>query len=215
MPHRSGAEFAGALYHVTARAEGRGPIFDGDDDRARLLELLAAALRRFDAACYGYCLMGNHYHVVVQTWRPNLARLLAALHERYHAGARDRGPDAATFPDRGVESLLIERNGYLLEACRYVDLNPVDAGLVDRPHDWPWSSYRAHAALDPSPPWLNSAALHRLLGSRTPWRDGASRYAAYCDGNGAGRGQELADRGQGMPGSPPCDGGRIAHPDRR
>ena len=74
--------------------------------------------------------------------------------------------------------MLVERSGYLLEACRYVDLNPVRAGLVRAPSEWLWSSYRAHAGIDPPPRWLNCAALHRQLGTPIPWRDGATLYAA-------------------------------------
>jgi REP element-mobilizing transposase RayT len=188
MPHRSRAEFSGALYHVTARAPDGAPIFDREDDRGCLLETLAASLRRFDATCFAYCVMGNHYHAVVQTWRPNLARLIADVHRRYLGRVHGHGEGAAQFPAGTFDALLIERNVYLLETCRYVDLNPVRAGLVRAPADWPWSSYRAHAGLATCPAWLNAAALHRLLGSRTPWRDGTARYADYVAGAAPGGG---------------------------
>lgn len=69
-------EFPGALYHVTARGDRREPIFEDDDDRAQLLQIVAQRLDRFDAVCLAYCLMGNHYHFVLQTRRPNLSRLM-------------------------------------------------------------------------------------------------------------------------------------------
>ena len=76
-------DFEGALYHVTSRGDRREPIFEDDEDRRVWLELFAEALDRFQTTAYAYCLMGNHYHAVVQTHRPNLSRLMRHLNGVY------------------------------------------------------------------------------------------------------------------------------------
>lgn len=73
----------------------------------------------------------------------------------------------------------MDGDAYFLEVCRYVDLNPVRAGMVKRPEDWTWSSHCAHTSLTVAPAWLDSATLHRQLAPRTPRRDGPARYANF------------------------------------
>ncbi|HJX18820.1 MAG TPA: transposase, partial [Acidiferrobacterales bacterium] len=76
-------EFEGALYHLTARGDRREPIFEDDNDRQAFLSVLVQALDRFEATAFAYCLMGNHYHLVLQTHRPNLSRLMRHINGIY------------------------------------------------------------------------------------------------------------------------------------
>jgi REP element-mobilizing transposase RayT len=172
-------EFEGALYHVTARGDRRERIFEDEVDRRSWLAVVEQALERFEATVFGYCLMGNHYHVVLQTHQPNLSRLMRHVNgvytQRYNRRHRKIGH---LFQGR-FKAILVDKDAYFLEVCRYVDLNPVRAGMVRRPHDWAWSSYRAHTAKAVAPPWLDSAALHRQLAPRAPRREGPSRYAQF------------------------------------
>lgn len=106
-----------------------------------------------------WCFMRNHYHLVLQTREANLSRLMRHINGTYTQRSNHRhGKVGHVFQGR-FHAVLIDRDAYLLEACRYVDLNPVRAGLVNDPADWHASSYRAHIGWSAAPPWLNSHAL--------------------------------------------------------
>ena len=179
-------EFPHALYHVTSRGDRREPIFVDDADRAMFLALLDDACERFDAALLAYCLMGNHYHLVLTTRRANLSQLMRQLNGVYtQRFNRRHGKVGHVFQGR-FNAILVDRDEYLLAVCRYVDLNPVRAGIVKAPGDWPWSSYRAHTGQAEPPRWLDGDALHTMLlagPADTPRRRRAAqqRYAALVD----------------------------------
>ena len=188
-------EFPGALYHVTSRGDRREDIFEDDADRARLLAVVAQGLQRFDAVMLAYCLMGNHYHFVVQTRQANLSLLMRHINGVYsQAYNRRHGKVGHVFQGR-FKAILVDEDAYLLEVCRYVELNPVRAGMVAQPGDWAWSSYRAHVGQAPGAPWLDTAGLHGyLLGqdADTPAlvAQAQQRYAEHV---AAGRGVALWD----------------------
>ncbi|MDR7403398.1 MAG: transposase [Armatimonadota bacterium] len=141
--------FAGAIYHITARGNNGGALFADDTDRYRYLTLLAAALRRADACVLAYVLMTTHVHLVLQTRQPNVSPLMQWLHTR-HARQFNRrhGRMHHLFGDR-FGSRLITDDAYLVEVTIYVHLNPVRAGMVGHPGDYPWSSYPAYAGGGP------------------------------------------------------------------
>jgi putative transposase len=156
-------EFPGAVYHVTARGDRREPIFLDDGDRDSLLWVLGQALDRFDAQVLSYCLMGNHYHFVLHTRQGNLSRLMRHVNGVYtQTFNRRRGLVGHLFQGR-FKAILVDRDAYLLEVCRYVELNPVRASMVQHPGDWAWSSYLAHTGQVDSPVWLDTAGLHGYL----------------------------------------------------
>lgn len=187
-------EFPGALYHVTARGDRREPIFEDDEDRQALLEIFALALERFDAGCLAYCLMPNHYHFVLQTRRANLSRLMRHVNGVYTQRCNRRHDRVGHLFQGRFKAIVVDRDAYLLEVCRYVELNPVRARLVKRPQDWRWSSYRAHVGLDERPPWLDSIALLRQLAATEA--AGRRRYAAFVAQGRGVRLWEQALRGQ-------------------
>lgn len=176
-------EFPGALYHVTSRGDRREPIYRDDADRERHLAVLDEALARFDADVLAYCLMGNHFHLVVQTHSGQLSRLMRHLNGVYtQAFNRRHGLVGHLFQGR-FKAVLVDRDDYLVALCRYVERNPVAAGLVSRPEDWRWSSCRAHLGLDPAPAWLAVDELQGFVLGRSPTsgRDRSTaveRYAA-------------------------------------
>lgn len=170
-------EFPGALYHVTARGNAGFDIFLDDEDRIQLLRQLGAVCERYAWRVHAYCLLGNHYHLVVETVEPTLARGMRQLGGVYtQAFNRRHGRGGHVFQGR-YKAILVEREPYLLEVCRYVVLNPVRAGLARTPEDWPWSSYRATAGEGRGPAWLDTAWLLAQFGRRT----GSARraYAAF------------------------------------
>jgi REP-associated tyrosine transposase len=181
-------QFPGALYHVTARGDRRESIFEDDRDRQALLQVLGQALERFDATCFAYCLMPNHYHFVLETRRANLSRLMRHVNGVYTQRCNRRHENVGHLFQGRFKAILVDRDAYLLEVCRYVDLNPVRAQLVKREQDWHWSSYRAHVGLADGPQWLNSLALWRQLAHGDA--PGRKRYAAFV---AQGRGIRLWD----------------------
>jgi putative transposase len=157
-------EFPGALYHVTSRGDRREPIFIDDTDRTALLNVVAQAAQRFDFTALTYCLMGNHYHFVFHTRQANLSRLMRHINGVFTQTFNCRHGKVGHLFQGRFKSILVDRDSYLMEVCRYVELNPVRARMVEQAQDWPWSSYRAHAGLASSElEWLDTPALHAYL----------------------------------------------------
>jgi len=190
-------EFPGAVYHVTSRGDRREAIYLGDADRRNWLDVLGLGLERFDAQALAYCLMGNHYHVVLHTRQANLSLLMRHLNGVYTQDFNRRHCKVGHLFQGRFKAILVDRDAYLLEVCRYVELNPVRANMVSTAGEWDWSSYRAHVGLADAPDWLDTAGLHGyLLGSaaRTSadHQRAAERYATLVD---AGRDVRLWDTG--------------------
>ncbi len=170
-------EFPGAVYHVTSRGHRREPIYRDDIDRMAHLDVIAQAMDRFDAQVLAYCLMGNHYHLVLYTRLGNLSRVMRHINGVYSQTFNRRHDLVGHLLQRRFKAILVDRDAYLLALCRYVERNPVAASLVAMPGDWPWSSYRAHVGAQTTPPWLDSDGLHAYLLGRTV-RTGRDRQAA-------------------------------------
>ena len=165
-------EFAGALYHVTSRGDRREAIFEDDEDRDRFLGVLAEVVERCNWVCHAYCLMSDHYHLVVETVEGNLSQGMRHLNGVYtQASNRRHGRSGHLFQGR-FKGILVDRDAYLLELIRYVVLNPVRAGMVAAPEQWPWSSHRAMIGEAPPPSWL---AVDGLLSQFAPSREEARR----------------------------------------
>jgi REP element-mobilizing transposase RayT/AraC-like DNA-binding protein len=167
------------IYHVTVRGNARGPIFLDDDDRLGFLDLLARVVDRFGWVLHAYCLMTNHYHLLVQTPRPNLSTSMRQLNGVYAQRFNKRRKRVGHLFQARFGAKLVQDEGYFLGSARYVILNPVRAEIVERPEDWPWSSYRATAGLDPRPAFLTvSAILDQFSGAqdkRAAYRDYVAR----------------------------------------
>lgn len=138
-------EFSGALYHVTSRGNARQDIYTNDADRQEFLKILTKVIARYNWLCHGYCLMTNHYHLLIETIDPNLSLGMRQLNGLYtQSFNRSHSRVGHVFQGR-YKSILIEKDAHLLELCRYIVLNPVAAGLVANPEQWQWSSYCATA----------------------------------------------------------------------
>jgi REP element-mobilizing transposase RayT len=136
-------EFAGALYHVTARGDGREDIYRAEGTRRLFLDVLGGVYRRFHWVVHAYCLMTNHYHLLVETPDANLSKGMRELNGVY-TQRFNRTYDRAGHVFQGrYKAILVQKEAYLLELARYVVLNPVRARMVRAPGEWPWSSYRA------------------------------------------------------------------------
>ena len=143
MPRPPRLEYPGALYHVTARGVQQADIFLDEVDRRALLKLLARALTEGEARAFAWCLMSNHYHFVLQTRLSNLSTLMQRVNSAFSQSVNRRHGRCGHLLEGRFKAVLVDRDNYLLEVCRYVDLNPVRAGIVDSPSKWKWSSYAA------------------------------------------------------------------------
>jgi putative transposase len=176
-------EFPGAIYHVTSRGDRREAIYRDDGDRLAQLEVIAQAMDRFDAQVLAYCLMTNHYHLVLHTRQGNLSRLMRHVNGVYTQRYNQRHGLVGHLLQGRFKSILVDRDAYLLALCRYVERNPVAADMVQLAGDWPWSSYLAHVGQCATPAWLDSNGLHgyllgRNVGNAQDQRLAARRYAA-------------------------------------
>ena len=149
-------EFPGALYHITSRGNAQQPIFLDDEDYHSFLQVLSVVMERFDWLCHAYCLMGNHYHLLIETPKGNLSRGMRQLNGHYTQMFNRRHQRVGHIFQGRYKAILVEKDRHLLSLCRYVVLNPVRAGLVNKPQRWRWSSYRATAGEEKRPSFLTA-----------------------------------------------------------
>lgn len=163
-------DYEGAYYHVMNRGRGRQMIFHGDQYYERFLSCLEQAHKRFALECHAYCLMGNHYHLLVRTPRANLARSMRHINgvytQYYNFLKKTDGP---LFRGR-YKAINIEASSYLLEVSRYIHRNPVETKkpLVENLESYRWSSYPAYRRKVNSPDWLYKESLFDELESGQP-----------------------------------------------
>jgi putative transposase len=148
--------YPGAWYHVMNRGAARQFVYQTDSQRHLFLSLLEEAHLRYQAEIHAYCLMGNHYHLLIRTQLPNLDRIMRHIDGIYtQCYNKSLGRDGSLFRGR-YKSCVIEAESYLLQTSRYIHLNPIVAKIVSKPEDYKWSSYRCYLNLEPSPIWLTT-----------------------------------------------------------
>jgi REP element-mobilizing transposase RayT len=147
-------QYPGALYHLTSRGNERKRIFLDETDREAFLGTLSLVVSRYGWLCHGYCLMENHYHLLVETPRPNLSLGMRQLNGVYTQAFNRRHRRVGHLFQGRYKAILVEKEAHLLELCRYVVLNPLRVKLGKTAGQWRWSSYRATAGLAPVPEFL-------------------------------------------------------------
>jgi REP element-mobilizing transposase RayT len=170
-------EYPGAVYHVTSRGNARGRIFENDQDREGFLELFAAVVKKFRWICHAFCLMGNHYHLLIETPEGNLGKGMRQLNGVYTQTFNRRHRRTGHLLQGRYKAILVEKESYLLELCRYIVLNPVAARMADAPESWGWSSYRATAGFGAVPGFLTTEWVLAQFGNK-PER-AQQRYVAF------------------------------------
>jgi REP element-mobilizing transposase RayT len=159
-------EYDGALYHVTSRGNERKPIFKDDGDRELFLTTLRQVSERFHWLCHAYCLMGNHYHLVIETPDGNLSKGMRQLNGVYTQAFNRRHHRVGHLFQGRFKGILVQKESHYLEVCRYVVLNPVRAKAVKQPREWAWSSYRATGGLAAVPRCLKVEEILSHFGQR-------------------------------------------------
>jgi putative transposase len=181
-------EFPGAVYHVTARGDGREAIFVDDTDRRLFLAVVEHVLDRFVWCCHAYCLMGNHYHLLVETPTANLAAGMRQLNGLYTQRFNRRHARVGHVFQGRYKAIVVQKDRHLLELCRYVVLNPVRAHVVEHVGAWAWSSYRVTVGQQSDPRWVTTEWLLAQFGQRR-----ANAVRAYQQFVAAGVGQQPWD----------------------
>jgi len=149
-------EYSRAVYHITTRGNAYQDVFLTDADRERFLEILEQTVDRFNWLCHAYCLMTNHYHLLIETVDPTLSRGMRQLNGVYTQAFNRRHERVGHVFQGRYKAILVEKEAYLLELSRYIVLNPVRAKMVKKPEEWEWSSYRATAGLSEAPSFLTT-----------------------------------------------------------
>ncbi len=186
MARKPRIEVPGGIYHVGSRGNRGCQIYADDFERRIFLKLLALAAARFHWTCHSYCLMSNHYHLLIQLEVGGLSAGMQFLNGSFAAFSNRRhGWRAQHLFRNRFWSELIEDEQHLLETARYIVLNPVRAGLCADPGEWQWSSYRACAGLDFAPTFLAVTEHLRLFGGSPSATRRAYRQFVR-DGIGAG-----------------------------
>ncbi|HXM78962.1 MAG TPA: transposase [Thermoanaerobaculia bacterium] len=147
-------EYPGAVYHVSSRGHERSSIFRDDEDRKSFLKIFRTVAADQGWLVHAYCLMGNHYHLLLETRAANLSLGMRSLNSRYGQKFNRRHGRSGHVLEGRYKAILVQKESHLLELHRYVVLNPVRARLVRRPGEWPWSNYRATSGRSAVPPWL-------------------------------------------------------------
>ena len=157
-------EYPGALYHVMSRGNAYQNIFHDDRDRQKFLEWIKDAVEIHNLICHAYCLMDNHYHLLIETPDANLSKAMRDINGNYTQWFNAKYKTVGHLFQGRYKSFVIEKETYLLEVARYIVLNPVRDNLVDYPRKWKWSSYRYTAETKEAPEWLHTDWILNFFG---------------------------------------------------
>ncbi len=175
--------FPGAFYHVTSRGNNRARVFKESADYESFLDVFAHVVDRYGWLCHSSCLLGNHYHLLLETPQPNLPTGMRQLNGVFTQQYNRRRARCGHLFQARYKAILVDAESHLLAAVRYIAWNPVRAGLCSEPAAWKWSSYPAMLGLVPCPAFLTASSVLRRFGcDRVTARD---RLAAFVDGRPA------------------------------
>lgn len=149
-------EYPGAFYHVTSRGNEQKDIFKSDKDREQFISYLETASIRYEAVIHAYCLMNNHYHLLLETPSGNLSEIMRHINGAYTNYFNAKRKRAGHLFQGRYKAILIEADEYAKELSRYIHLNPVRAGIIEKPEEYSWSSYSSYIGKRNKPAWLRA-----------------------------------------------------------
>lgn len=159
-------QYPGAFYHVTSRGNEQKVIFKSQKDREKFLEYLESAVVRYGAVIHVWCLMDNHYHLLIETPEGNLSQIMRHLNGAYTTYFNVKRKRAGHLFQGRYKAILVETDQYAAELSRYIHLNPVKAGIVDKPEGYVWSSYRNYIGQAKTTAWLEAQYILSSFGSK-------------------------------------------------
>jgi len=188
-------EYPGAVYHVINRSNTGDKLYRNNRDRAKFLSYLEKAVERFSLKIHTYCLMSNHFHILLETQLPNLSQSVQWVNVSY-AGYFNRKYNRHGHLFHGrFKSILVDADNYLKLLSRYIHLNPVRAGFVERPVDYVWSSYQAFAGKVKEAEWLEINWLLSQFGKQR--KEAIENYISFVEAIDA---EQLVNPGQNLAG---------------
>ena len=158
-------EYPGAFYHVTSRGNEKRDIFRSSQDRRKFLSYMESSVVRYGAIMHVWCLMSNHYHLLIETPAGNLSQIMRHINGAYTTYFNVKRKRAGHLFQGRYKAILIDANSYATELSRYIHLNPVRAGMVERPEDYPWSSYKSYIGKSRVPEWQKTEFILGYFGS--------------------------------------------------
>jgi len=157
--------YPGAFYHITARGNERKQIFLNDRDREKFLSYLGSATERYGASIHVYCLMGNHYHLLLETPSGNIIAIMRHINGAYTTYFNLKRNRTGHLLQGRYKAILVDVDEYAEELSRYIHLNPVRAGVVARPEEYRWSSYQAYIGQRKGEEWLHQDLVLGFFGN--------------------------------------------------
>jgi len=172
-------EYPGALYHVTSRGNAKAKLFLDDHDYRTFLDVVGFVVRRFNWLCHAYCLLSNHYHMLIETPEGNLSRGMRQLNGIYTQKFNWKRCRSGHLLQGRYKAILVDKDEYLLELSRYLMLNPVRAGIAEFPWEYAWSSYRATLGKEKAPDFLTTDWLLARFGNKNKQDKARRRFADF------------------------------------
>jgi len=172
-------EYPGAYYHVINRGNAGENIFIDERDREKFLEYLAKGTERFITKIHTYCLMSNHYHLLIETPQANLSVATQWLNVSYSVYFNKRHRRKGHLFQGRFKAILLDANEYLILLSRYIHLNPVRAKIVTHPLEYSWSSYPVFAGKRQKPDWLTTETVLSYFGKEK--KEATRNYKSYVE----------------------------------
>jgi len=148
MPRAARIWYPGAVYHIIHRGNNQQAIFFEDADRQWFLRTVLEVKKEIGFTVHAYCLMDNHYHMIVETQDRPISEIMHAISSRYATRINTKYDRKGHLFQGRFKGILVDKDNYLLELSRYIHLNPVKAGIVARPEDFMWSSYKFYSGAE-------------------------------------------------------------------
>lgn len=179
-------EYPGAFYHITSRGNEQKDIFKNEQDFGKFLAYLESAVQRYGAVIHAYCLMSNHYHILMETPMGNLSQIMRHINGAYTTYFNTKRQRAGHLFQGRYKAILVDADEYAEELSRYIHLNPVRAGVVTKPEEYDRSSYQCYIGKKKIPSWLKVDFILGFFGATT--KTAQEKYHEFVD---AGANKEL------------------------
>jgi len=171
--------YPGAFYHVTSRGNEKKDVFKSQRDRQKFLDYLSSATQRYGAIVHAYCLLSNHYHLLLETPAGNLSQIMQHINGAYTTYFNVKRKRSGHLFQGRFKAILVEADEYATELSRYIHLNPVRAGMVARPEEYRWSSYRSYTGQNAAPEWLMMGMILGYFGKGS--KEAVKKYRAFVE----------------------------------